>query len=147
MNKMSKKSSASDNPYNKEINFNSGKFSEDVYKEYIKIYLSTKENNLAEIMLNSSEDKYIEYISIGLKSELSCCFNQLLLLKIYEMEYSYLPIFINNINTSSPFALMMLNTYDEDEDEKGITLLNLSKLINKNYDTTKIINMVKEQYS
>jgi hypothetical protein len=144
---MPEKRCASPDRYDKKINFVTGKFTEDVYKEYIKNHLSTKENNLVEIMLNSSEDKYIEYINIGLKSELSCCFNQLLLLKIYEMEYSYLPIFINNINTSSPFALMMLNTYDEDEDEKCITLMNLSKLIIKKYDIKKIITMVCEQYS
>jgi hypothetical protein len=41
----------------------------------------------------------------------------------------------------------MLNTYDEDEDEKCITLMNLSKLIIKKYDIKKIITMVCEQYS
>ena len=143
--------------YKTEIYYTNGTFNEELYNEYVKKHLTTTSNNLINNMLNSyeAEDRYINYISIGLKSDRPCSYSELLLLDLNNNESTYIPVLIININTSSPYALMKSNT-DNDSDSNSdsdsniaknkMNLYDLKNLIMKNYNSTKIINYVIEKY-
>jgi hypothetical protein len=147
---MTTKNSAPKDVYDTKINYSNGRFNEELYNEYIKQHLSIKENNLIGEMWNSveSEDRCVNYISIGLKSDRTCSYSELLLLEL-ESKYNeskYIPLIIPHINTSSPYALMRTTTdFDDDDnedDECSMNLYDLQKIIMKGYDSTKIINYI-----
>lgn len=142
---MPDKSSAFPNILENQICYSKGIFDKKTYNDFIKCYLTTKENYLVDAMFNSNDD-YINYISIGLKSEAFCCYDELLLLEINNLEICYLPVIIPNINTSSPYSLMRCYTDDDSEDEYQMTLGELQKIISKNYNIKKIINIINEKY-
>ena len=156
--------------YETKVYYTKGRFNEELYNEYIKQHLTTKSNDMINTILNSNEieDRYINYISIGLKSDRPCSYSELLLLELDNNDSTYIPAIISNINTSSPYALMRTYTDDEDDenneddendenenendnedknnDKCKMNLYDLKKLIMKNYDSTKIINYVLEKY-
>lgn len=143
-----------DKLYETEIYYVHGRFNDELYNEYIKKHLTTKGNDLINNILNlyEQEDRYINYISIGLKSDRPCSYSELLLLELNNEESTYIPVFILHINTSSPYSLMRSYTDNDDSDnnesesECKMNLHSLKKLIMKNYDSIKIINYVLEKY-
>lgn len=151
---MDEKNPDVDKLYETEIYYVHGRFNEEIYNEYIKQHLTTKSNDLINNILNSYEieDRYINYISIGLKSDRPCSYSELLLLELNNNESTYIPVFILHINTSSQYSLMRVYTDDyhefelESESECKMNLHALKKLIMKDYDSIKIINYVLEKY-
>jgi len=104
-------------------------------------------------MWNSLEpdERYVNYISIGLKSDRPCSYSELLLLELESPhdESKYILVIVSNINTSSPYALMQTTTdFDEDDDNNEynnaniMNLYDLQKIIMKGYDLTKIIDYI-----
>ena len=78
------------------------------FDNYIKDHVQKNLQKRCDKILEDYE--FIECYSIGLKSECIACYNELWLLDINMDEISkekgmYLPIFIENINTSSCYAL------------------------------------------
>jgi hypothetical protein len=156
---MSDKNADIDKLYETEIYYVNGRFDEKIYNEYIKQHLTTKDNNLINNMLNSyeAEDRYINYISIGLKSDMPCSYSELLLLELNNNESTYIPVFNLHINTSSLYSLMRTytdnddndndnadNDFDKSKSKSKMNLHDLKKLL-KNYDSTRIINYVLQR--
>ena len=64
-------------------------------------------------------DKCINYMVIGLPSDLQCCYSELWLLdlELVNEQSKYYATIIQNINTSSPYALERCYMQSDDEDD------------------------------
>jgi hypothetical protein len=146
----------------KNIYYTKGRFTIEQIDDYIKSHLTIKEYKLIDDMLNKLDysDKYIDFLAINTSNPNGYTYNELLLLDISHPNSLYLPVYISNINTSSPYAIMRLYTnYDEDEDEdeddnkvdneeqinkNTMTIDELKNCISNNYNIQKIINLVNQ---
>ncbi len=94
--------------------FNFGSMDKDFFDNYIKDHiqknLHIKCNNILD------NEGFIEYYSIGIDSDRIACYSELWLLDINLDAGLYLPVFIENINTSSCYALSRCNMDNDDDD-------------------------------
>jgi hypothetical protein len=149
----------------KNIYYTKGRFTIEQIDDYIKSHLTIKEYKLIDDMMKKMDhsDKYIDFLAINTSNPNGYTYNELLLLDISHPNSLYLSVYISNINTSSPYAIMRLYTnYDEDEyfedinvddvDEENDSQINtntmtideLKNCISKDYNIQKIINLVTQ---
>lgn len=121
------------------IYYTRGSFSFEQFNDYIKDNLSTKEYKFLSNIWSNDEEAFIDFISITMPNEKGYMYNELLLLDINSEECSYLPVYIENINTSSPYAFMRSSF---DEENETMELDDLKELIMKNYNIDKIVDIV-----
>lgn len=121
------------------IYYTKGSFTLEQFNDYIKNNLSTKEYKFLNNIWQNDEDTLIDFISITMPNEKGYMYNELLLLDIRFQECSYLPVYIENINTSSPYAFMRS---EFDEEIETMELYDLKELIMKNYNIDKIVDIV-----
>jgi hypothetical protein len=110
-----------ENENNIRFNINKGLMNRTFFNEYIKEFV---QDNLLN-MCNKTLDDYdfIDYYSIGIKSDRVACYSELWFLDIdmdtvFKDKNLLLPVFIKDINTSSYYSLSRCNMdYDEDDDD------------------------------
>jgi hypothetical protein len=122
------------------------------YNEFIKYHLPKNIKNIIKEMWLKLEDeeKHIEFFSISLKSELQCCYNQLLFLDCCLDEYNlYYVVYIRNINTSSAYALASCYIYDEEDEEDNnyLTIDEVLELVCKYNNKDEINKLLQENYT
>ncbi len=108
------------------------------YEKYLVNKLGKKLVSFIEKKFSDTdkEDRFIEGYSITFDSELSCCYNELFLLDVGFDDNKFLPIIVDGINTSSPYALTKcsIDSYDEDDihekTKEEIKEMITSKLLN-----------------
>jgi hypothetical protein len=122
-----------DNTYN----LNQGSMDKIFFDEYIRIKCN---KNLQKKCNKILEDyDFIEYYSLGLKSDRIACYSELWFLDINLNDNKLLPIFIENINTSSCYSLARCSMDNDDDNYKTIDeILELCPLDIK----TKIYNIL-----
>ncbi len=91
----------------------------DFFDEYIKHHIITKDCKKLNKKINDilEAEGIIECYSIGLKSERVASYSELWFLDINLESGLYLPVFIQDINTSSYYALSRCNNQDFDNDD------------------------------
>ena len=106
---------------NNKYYLNKGNIDKSFFDEYIKDHVQKNLHNKCNNILNNYE--FIEYYSIGLKSNRVACYSELWFLDINLKDNKLLPVYIENINTSSCYSLCRCNQTegsdndDEDEDD------------------------------
>jgi hypothetical protein len=99
---------------------NQGSMDKDFFTEYIREHIQTNLQKKCDKILE--EIDFIEYYSIGLKSDRIACYSELWFIDIINLSNNkYLPVFIQDINTSSPYALSRCNMIDNEEEEEKNT--------------------------
>jgi hypothetical protein len=122
---------------------NKGSMDKTFFNEYIR---NNVQKNLQKKCDKILEDfEFIEYYTIGLKSDRVACYNELWFLDINLADNKYLPVLIENINTSSCYSLSRCSMdvdYDEDNNYKTLdeilelchtsVISQVANIINKN---------------
>lgn len=119
-----------------DYNFLNGYLKNHIGKKGYKIILDTLKD------LDDSE-KFMEIISFQFSGIKQYYYNEIILISIND---KYIPVFVENINTSSPYALSRLyQDFEEDDDE--INDMELDEFVNclfDFYDKDKIKKTVNE---
>jgi hypothetical protein len=107
---------------NNKYYLNEGSMDKTFFDEYIRhqIISSGCKKKCDKIL---EDFEFIEYYTIGLKSDRVACYSELWFLDINLDDNKYLPVLIEDINTSSYYSLSrcsMDNDYDEDNNYKTI---------------------------
>lgn len=119
---------------------NNGSFDFDFYDEYLRNQAHPFCNNTIDSLKNQYDDICIDYYSLTLKGNYEYTYNELWLLDINLPGNKYFPIFINEINTSSPYA-MMRSTMITDEIEKEVTKDHIMDLITDKVKKEILVNL------
>jgi hypothetical protein len=130
-----------------DICFSEGQFYKQHIDEYIKNSMSYKQYKLLLDLWNKTGDEYIEFKSIGVSNPNGYTYNELFLFDIGCENGKYMPIYVQNINTSSPYALMRLDTNYDNEDDNFMSIEELKDMIIKEYDIKKICDLVIGRYN
>lgn len=107
---------------------NNGSFDYDFYNEYLRSNAHPYCNNAIDKLKEDYDDIVIDYFALSFKGNHEYTYSELWLIDINLPNNKYFPIFINEINSSSPYA-MMRSTMVPDEIEKEITKSNIMDLI------------------
>jgi hypothetical protein len=126
------------------IYYSEGQFSKSQIDEYIKNSMSKKQYKILLNLWKNTDDKIIEFKSIGINNPNGYTYNELFLFDINDNDNKYMPVYVQNINTSSVYALMRLGTnYDDDDDENNfISIDDLKNMIIEGYNINKICDLV-----
>ncbi len=113
---------------------NKGLLNKEFFCEYIRDNVQTNLQKYCDKILNDFE--FIEYYSIGCKSNRQACYSELWFLDI-NMDDILLPVYIEHINTSSSYALSRCNM---DEDNEDNNYKSLDEILNwcPNYHKSQI---------
>jgi len=107
----------------KKLYMRSGRIDLDFFNTYIKAQLFPNDlaiisKSINHLMQLEPEERYFEYYSITTKGRKEYLYLELLLLDINHDSNKFFPIFISDINTSSPYALERCYTdYDYDNSD------------------------------
>lgn len=107
---------------NNKYYLNEGSMTKSFFDDYIKHHIN-KGNNLQKCEKILEDYEFIEYYSIGLKSDRVACYSELWFLDINLNDNKCLPILIEDINTSSYYSLSRCDMdidYDEDNNYKTL---------------------------
>jgi len=125
------------------IYLSEGYFTMEHINNYIKNHLTTKQYNLICNYFNNEFSENIYFKSITIGNENGYSYNELFLFDINNEDDKYMPVYIPNINTSSPYALMRLETNIESEEEEVYTNINeIKNIIMNGYNINKIIDII-----
>lgn len=140
--------------------YTTGTFDYNFYNEYLKNNMSKKSARLVEKIwtsISESSDKQVDYICFQFGNPNGYMYSELILLDICDSNNLYLPVFVENINTSSPYALARLyyddddnNNYDNDDndnydnDDNDDNICSDKKSNNMNVDS--ILNLIIEGF-
>jgi hypothetical protein len=108
-----------DNKYNLRFNINKGSIDKSFFDDFIRSHVQKNLQKRCDKMLEDNE--LIEYYSIGCKSERVACYSELWFFdinmdNICKEKGVLLPIYIQDINTSSPYSLARCY-YNQDDDD------------------------------
>ena len=97
-----------DNKYNLRFNINKGSIDKSFFDDFIRSHVQKNLQKKCDKMLEDNE--LIEFYSIGCKSERVACYSELWFFdinmdNICKEKGVLLPIYISDINTSSPYSL------------------------------------------
>jgi hypothetical protein len=123
------------------IYYTTGSFNREYIDEYIKGSMSNKQYKILTNIFQEFEE-YIEYKSFTISNSNGYSYNELFLFDINSQDNKYMPVYVQNINTSSPYALMRLETDYEDEEDKYISIDEFKNLIMEGYDIDKICSLI-----
>ena len=129
-----------------DIYYKEGQFTKEQFNEYIKGHMSNKQYKILDSLwssLDNEDDEFIEYKSITTSNENGHTYNELLLLDVNDINNKYMPVYIENINTSSLYALMRLYTDFEDDEDKYMSINDFKDLLMTNYDVSKICGLLR----
>ena len=138
------------------MNYLTGTFNYDFYNGYLKTNMNAKSIKLVEKMWSNQlehSDKLIDYMCFQfVNTEINCpngyIYNELNLLDICSHDNLYLPVFVENINTSSPYAQAKVYWDDDDDnnddDEKLMEINAILDLIIPGYDKVQIKNKINK---
>lgn len=133
---------------NYKFNYIEGRIGLAFYQEHLEIRICKSGKKIINQMWKDLDDdeKYIDIITIGFKGKNAWTYTELILL---DTNSGYIPVLIENINTSSPYSLEK-TSYDYDNDEaddetndKMITLNEITNNLLEIYDKEKFSQMVK----
>jgi hypothetical protein len=126
------------------IYYSEGQFSKSQIDEYIKNSMSKKQYKILLNLWKNTDDKIIEFKSIGINNPNGYTYNELFLFDINDNDNKYMPVYVQNINTSSVYALMRLGTNDDDDDDENnfISIDDLKNMIIEGYNINKICDLV-----
>lgn len=136
---------SSDDNINK-LYASTGRFGLDFFDNYIGSKLSKNDMTIIKKFISDldPEDRYFEYYSVSMKGREEYLYNELLLLDINHDSNKLFPVYLEDINTSSPYALERCYT-DYDNSDTETNFINISKLeemMVKNSHYQKIINNI-----
>ncbi len=112
-----------DNKYNNQFYINEGSIDKSFFDDFIRSHVQKNLQKKCDKILEDYE--LIEYYSIGCKSDRVACYSELWFLdinmdNICKEKGVLLPVYISDINTSSPYSLARCyydsDNQDEDED-------------------------------
>lgn len=124
------------------IHYSKGCFTKEHIDEYIKNSMSDKQYKIFINLWNDTKEEHIEFKSIGVSNANGYTYNELFLFDVGCENGKYMPVYVQNINTSSPYALMRLETDYDNEDDNFMSIEELKDMIMKGYDVIKICNLV-----
>jgi hypothetical protein len=106
--------------YNSRFNINKGSIDKYFFDNYIRNHVQKNLQKRCDKILENYE--FIEYYSIGCKSDRITCYSELWFLdinidNICKEKGVLLPVYIPDINTSSPYSLARCYNQDEQEDD------------------------------
>lgn len=133
---------------NNKLYISYGRFGLDFFDNYIRSKLSKNDMSIINKFISNldPEDRYFEYYSISMKGREEYLYNELLLLDINDSSNKLFPVYLEDINTSSSYALERCYTdYDDDEynsETDFITINKLEQIIIKNSHYQNIINNI-----
>jgi hypothetical protein len=126
-------------------NLNQGLMDKLFFDNYISVRISSGCKKKCDKILEDND--FIEYYSIGIKSDridynsIELYYNELWFLDINLNDNKYLPVFIENINTSSYYSLSRCSMDNDDDNYKTIdeilelcpvsSIPNIKNIINK----------------
>ena len=105
--------------YNPLFNINKGSIDKSFFDDFIRSHVQKNLQKNCDKILEDYE--FIEYYSVGCKSDRVACYSELWFLdinmdNICKEKGVFLPIYIPNINTSSPYSLSRCNYNDDNQD-------------------------------
>ncbi len=108
---------------------NSASIDKDFFDNYIKDHVQKNLHNRFDKIFENND--FIEGYSVGVKSNRVACYSELWLLDIDIKEKgTLLPIFIEDINTSSYYSLARCNMVDDNESINEYYYKSLEELVN-----------------
>ena len=106
---------------------NKGVMDKTFFNNYIRDHISSGCKKKCDKILEDND--FIEYYSIGLKSDRIACYSELWFLDINLNNNKYLPVFIEDINTSSYYSLSRCSLdYDNDDEDDYKTIDDILEL-------------------
>jgi len=132
---------------NKKFYYTEGRIGYEFFNEYIKSRLDKYSlKNINEFWKGlENDDKYLEIKTIYFKGMNLCYYTELILL---DVDSKYIPVLIENINTSSPYCLEKnyweLDLDDEDSEEKYIKLKEINHNLFPIFNKEKFTQLIGE---